>query len=408
MTRRPLAVALVVAALAVGVALGAVAASLLPSGPQSATASRPAPATPVSPPTPAPTPTPSPTSSPEPTPEPTPTPAPTPVLVPAPLTGVPVTEEIARRHVIAVMVDDQRAARPQSGFTEASVVWHAPAEGGIPRYMLLFQEGEPTSVGPVRSARHYYIAWAAEWRSMYVHVGGSPLALRTLRSADGRGRLVYGADEFRYGGKYLRRIRERAAPHNVYTDFTKLRALLSEVGAKDGPITPAWRFADDVSIWLRPEAGAIEVPYSANRVTYRYDRASNRYLRAVTGEKAQQDLATGERVAPSNVVVLFVPFAPLRDGTTLGRLEADVVGTGAALIATNGVTIAGTWSKASLAAPTLLFDADGEPVTLTRGQTFVQVVPKGAKVTVADGKVPPRKPRAVGAGELESRGPALD
>ncbi|MFH1474243.1 MAG: DUF3048 domain-containing protein, partial [Chloroflexota bacterium] len=90
------------------------------------------------------------TVPPAPTPTPVPTPAPTPVLAVAPLTGRLVAPELAARHPIAVMVDDHSAARPQSGFTEASVVWQAPAEGGIPRYMMIFAEGNPASVGPVR------------------------------------------------------------------------------------------------------------------------------------------------------------------------------------------------------------------------------------------------------------------
>src|SRR5207342_3908734 len=104
-----------------------------------------------------------PTASPSPTPLPTATPVPTPVLVPAPLTGRMVTQAVAAHHPIAVMIDDLRAARPQSGLNSASVVWQAPAEGGIPRYMAIFQEKLPKLVGPVRSSRLYYIAWAAEW-----------------------------------------------------------------------------------------------------------------------------------------------------------------------------------------------------------------------------------------------------
>ena len=75
---------------------------------------------------------------------------------------------------IAVMIDDLSAARPQSGLSSASVVWQAPAEGGIPRYMAIFQETLPKNIGPVRSSRYYYIAWAAEWRAVYAHAGGSP------------------------------------------------------------------------------------------------------------------------------------------------------------------------------------------------------------------------------------------
>jgi hypothetical protein len=149
---------------------------------------------------------------------PSPTPAPTPVLVPDPLDGVPVAPAIAKRRVVAVMIDDLYAARPQSGLSAASVVYQAPAEGGIPRYMALFSEGNPPAVGPIRSSRLYFIAWAAEWNSVYAHVGGSPQALALLNSAQGRGKVVWNADEIHMGDKNMWRIKTRQPPHNVYTD----------------------------------------------------------------------------------------------------------------------------------------------------------------------------------------------
>lgn len=293
------------------------------------------------------------------------------------------------------MVDDLRPARPQSGFTDASVVWHAPAEGGIPRYMLVFAEGDPPAVGPVRSSREYYIGWAAEWNALYVHVGGSPQSLATLR-AKGDGELVWNADEFRWG-RYFRRSKERYAPHNVYTDARRLRELLQAVGAGDlaAPPEAAWEFEPDPPVRDRPAGGRIVIPYPYNEVVYAYDRLTNSYPRAVTGEAAQVDATTGERVAPKNVVVMFMRFGRLDDGhPEKRRLEADFVGSGEALIAVDGRTIRGTWEKPSVTAPTRFLDAAGEPVRLTIGQTFVQVVPVGTKVSVKDGRVPspPRAP----------------
>ena len=336
----------------------------------------------------------SPSTAPSPTPAPTPSPSPTPVLVQAPLTGRLVSPEIAARRPIAVMIDDLRAARPQSGFSAASVVWQAPAEGGIPRYMLVFQDQEPGSVGPVRSARYYYIAWAAEWHSVYAHVGGSPQAMSTL-AAQGQGQLVYNADEFRWGGIFYHRIKERAAPHNAYTDGDLLRKMAARIGATDEPQAAAWQFAPDAPLDARPYGGLIRVVYPANTITYRYDRLTNTYPRSVTGETAQADAATGQRVAPSNVVVMLMSFAPLNDGhPNKHRLEAKVVGSGKAWISTNGRTIVGTWKKASLTAPTQFFDADGNAVTLTVGQTFIQVMPFGSIVTVKDGSETPPAPSA--------------
>jgi hypothetical protein len=298
-----------------------------------------------------------------------------------------VLPKVAAQHPIAVMVDDLNAARPQSGFNSASVVWQAPAEGGIPRYMMVFQETIPKNVGPVRSARYYYIAWAAEWRAVYAHAGGSPQALRTLR-AKGNGQLVYNADEFRWGKSFWR-VPDRFAPHNLYTDGKHLRGIAKSVKAADKPMKAVWKFAPDLEKVYRPRGGRIEVAYSYNRIRYDYDWKTNTYLRSVTGEKKQVDAATGKRVAPKNVVIMLMRFGALNDGSKKHRLEAQVVGSGTAWIATNGTTIKGTWKKASLTKPTRFFDAEGKQVTLTVGQTFVQVMQTGTKVMIKKGSPPP-------------------
>jgi len=281
------------------------------------------------------------------------------------------------------MVDDHWNARPQSGFNEASVVWQAPAEGGIPRYMLVFGEGDPPAVGPVRSARVYFVEWAAEWDAVYVHVGGSPGAMSLLRQK-GQGQLVYDADEFRWGRTHLWRTTDRRAPHNVYTDGEHLRALADRLGAEDVEASPAWSFAPDAPLWRRPAGARIEVAYAYNRIAYRYDRAANAWRRSVGG-KAQRDAADDRVVAPANVVIMEVAFGSLGPDQK-GRLEAANVGTGRAWIATNGTVTEGTWRKDSVAEPTRFYDAEGRPATLTVGQTFVQVVPPGTPLKIVAGK----------------------
>jgi hypothetical protein len=327
---------------------------------------------------------------------PTPTPKPTPVLVPDPLTGRLVSPAAAARHPIAVMIDDLSPARPQSGFNAASIVWQAPAEGGIPRYMMVFQENIPTDVGPVRSSRYYYIAWAAELRAVYGHAGGSPQALATLRS-QGNGQLVYNADEFRWGNSF-RRVSFRFAPHNLYTTGKQLRGIASSMGAKDGPIKWPWTFARDAVMGWRPVGGRIQVSYgNVNVIRYDYDRKSNTYLRSVTGEKKQVDNATGKRVQPKNVIVMVMKFGALNDGhPQKHRLEAKVIGSGPAWISTNGITIKGTWKKTSLKGATRFYDKAGNPVVLTVGQTFVQVMKTTDKISFVAGKAPPPNPFPAG------------
>ena len=333
-----------------------------------------------------------PSAPPSPSTPPLPTPSPSPRLVPDPLTGRLVTPAAAARHPIAIMIDDQFDARPQSGFNAASIVWQAPAEGGIPRYMMIFQENIPTDVGPVRSSRYYYIAWASELRALYAHAGGSPQALDTLR-AQGNGQLVWNADEFRWGGSFHRVGPPRFAPHNLFTSGANLRAIAKTVGARDGPIKWPWTFARDAVLGYRPIGGRIIVNYQANTVRYDYDRKSNSYLRSVTGEKRQIDAATKRRVAPKNVIVMKMVFGPLNDNNPKKhRLEARIIGSGQAWISTNGITIAGTWKKTSTTSPTRFFDRSGRPVVLTIGQTFVQVMKTTDSVSFVRGRPAPPNP----------------
>jgi DUF3048 family protein len=390
---RPAVLGLIVV---VVVGLGVIGGALVVNATRPDTAARPTP-TPGLIPSPEATPgTPSPTipvatpgTSPEPTPE------PTLELVPAPLTGLPVSPAAALQHPIAVMIDDHVDARPQAGFNAASVVWQAPAEGGIPRYMLIFGEQVAGDIGPVRSSRQYFIEWAAEWRAMYVHAGGSPQALQTLYTF-GNGRYVWNADAFRWEARYLWRVHgDRFAPHNLMSDGIHLRRLATKLGAADGPLAPHWTFAPDLAGDYRPTGGRITVSYPYEAITYRYDAASNtyrRYIRAPLGGafKRQVDAGSDAWVAPKNVIIMRMGFGPLNDGhPSKHRLEAHDIGHGEAWIATNGRTIHGTWKKASIKAPTLFFGPDGKPVTLTAGQTFIQVLPFGYPITIRDGHFVP-------------------
>ena len=306
-----------------------------------------------------------------------------------PLTGEMVSQAAVALHPIAVMIDDLGPARPQSGLSSASIVWQAPAEGGIPRYMAIFGATVPTDVGPVRSSRYYYIAWASEYKAMYVHAGGSPQALATLR-AQGNGQLVYNADEFNYGGSF-RRISSRVAPHNLYTTGRQLRRLANTLHATAAP-KAIWTFDPPSQPEDRPVGGTISFAYPHNAIRYTYDRVTNTYLRTVSGEGAQHDAANKVRIAPTNVIIMWMKFGPLNDGEAYKhRLEATVVGSGPAWVAENGHTVKGSWKKASLTGPTLFYDSHGNLIHLTVGQTFVNVLTWGSPVSVHDGAaLPPR------------------
>ena len=301
--KRWVMVGVVAVAIVGGSLIGLAAASgagSTPTAPPIAVASIAPTATPS--PTASPTPTPEPTPTPVPTPSPTPTPEPTPTPVPAPMTGRMVPPAAALRHPIAVMIDDLGPARPQSGFNSAAVVWQAPAEGGIPRYMMIFQDQVAPDVGPgaqrplllhrvgrrvegdLRARR-----WVAAGAADAAREGRRPARLQ--RGPVPLGRLVPPD------------LRRASSPHNVYTDGKELRRLANRVGAEDGPMEPAWRFAPDAPLVAasdrRHDPGLVS---GRTRSSTRYDRKTNTYFRTVTREDKQVDAATDKRVAPKNVV----------------------------------------------------------------------------------------------------------
>jgi hypothetical protein len=316
-----------------------------------------------------------------------PSPSATPVAIYEDLSGVPTTEDLAHRYPIAVMLDDSPAARPQSGLSHASVVWQAPVEGGIPRYMAVFQAGTAPEIGPVRSARLYFVRWAAEWRAVYNHVGG-PAPLRAFLR--GGQQLVIDAD-----GKKSYRVPFRAAPHNVYTTGRRLLDFSEENGAtadnlpydpaKPGALQP---FRDGAAEADRGRDGSvIRVRYTSEQVAYDYDLASNTWLRSVDG-KPQHDAedrdtrgggspTDGPRIAPTTVIVMHVNIRISNNvnGPTLGRVAADSIGSGKAWIFADGHVTVGFWRKASPEARTVFLDAARQEVVLPRGQIFVQVIP---------------------------------
>ncbi len=337
----------------------------------------------------------SPSASTTPSASPSPSPSPTPQSF-EDLSGVATTAELAHRYPIAVMIDDSPAARQQAGLSFASIVWQAPAEGGIPRYMAIFQSGTPPRIGPVRSARLYFVRWAAEWRAVYLHAGGPP-PLRTFLAS--RQKLVLDVN-----GRATTRVGFRAAPHNLYTDGKRIRKFaerakhatsqrLAYDPAERGRLQP---FADDAPEADRgSDSGTLRVSYTSETVSYAYDRASNTWLRSVDGRPQHDALATanrgngrigaGPRLAPTTVVVMVVPIRRSKaiEGTALGRLEADSLGTNTAWVLANGRLTKGTWHKKDPSDRTRFLDARGHEIVFPRGQIFVQVVPKASAARFA-------------------------
>jgi len=295
--------------------------------------------------------------------------------VEAPLTGELVDPAVADKRVLAVVIENHPDARPQSGYNDADIVYETLAEGGITRTLALFQSKESKEIGPVRSARDYFIEWLSGFNGIFAHVGGSSTAIATINSAK-----IPDLNQF-YNGSYYWRSNDRYAPHNVYTTTEKLYAAAKARGIATTGAPKAFLFKDDNLEKDRPAEQNIAVYFSGPlfQVTYKYDPKTNLYARAIAGVAAK-DKNTGVQVSPKNVIVEYTSITPyvnaageqaVRIGTTSGK----------GVLFQDGKATEITWTKASRSDRTVYKDASGFEIKLNRGQTWIETVPQDMKAS---------------------------
>lgn len=283
----------------------------------------------------------------------------------SPLTGIEVTEAETKRPVTAVMVENSPEARPQSGLKDAGVIFESVAEAGITRFLVLYQEAEPESIGPVRSVRPQFASWVAAFDAGLAHVGGSDIALGKLRSGQ-----IKDLDQFFNADAYTR-VRSRFAPHNVYTSDEKLQSLNSKKGYSSSSFTP-WKRKTKETPSKTPTAQTITVPVSTGKfaVSYTWDQATNSYNRS-QGGVAHIDQEAGQ-ITPKVVVVFQVPHDRIKDSN--GFSYPDAIGSGKAWVFQDGIVSEVTWNKTSDKDQIKFTDLNGKSVELNAGQTWLSAV----------------------------------
>jgi hypothetical protein len=304
-----------------------------------------------------------------------------------PLSGLPTRPSWANRRPVAVVLDNYAPdARPQTGLNRASLVFETLAEGGITRLMAVYLERDAPIIGPVRSARIYFDAWAAGLKAVYAHAGGNSDALYQLGTGHLGGLantddlslpVAPNADDTPYW-----RSADRVAPHNLYTSTAALRAYNAQAGQpvyRSFGISLPHRVPDPY--FHRSAVAWIDVGFSSYdyNVSWTYDRITNTYLRGMGGIP-DRDAISQRRVAPSNVVVLFTRETPDADPFAPDGVNMHTQGTGRALYFRDGHLVIGSWRKRSILAPLELRDPHGKPQQFNPGQTWIEVVPDGAPV----------------------------
>ena len=288
-----------------------------------------------------------------------------------PLTGLPIEAEKADIRPVAVMIDNMVSARPQSGLINADIVYEMPAEGGITRYMAIYHHQSSDKIGPVRSARSYFIDKAIEYNAVYVHAGGSPEALKDIQTLK-----VDSLNDLR-GDTNFWRSRDRKAPHNLYTN-TK---LISEVMDSKKLSNKKWdykmNFGDSfVDLDGKVIKGLVVDYLHGYKAGYEYDEKQKLFYRTVNGLRLK-DKETNAEVSTVNIIIEKVSSKIIDD---VGRLDLSNTGSGRGYLITGGKLIEIEWTKENRQAKTNYKDLKGNQIQLNKGNTWIQVVPDYGKV----------------------------
>lgn len=292
---------------------------------------------------------------------------------------------------VGVMIENQVACRPQSGLQSADIVYEANVEYSITRFLAIFNDNTPDFIGPIRSARVYFMRLQQQWNCGYFHFGGpggddsinikgsSSKHIAQWHNLIGGHRGYWWRE---YDGS---KIPAPYAPHNVFTTVERLQSLMTEVTDVKAPLTfsqtnsygDSGKTVDSIVLhWIK-----------GSTVTYRYDAEKDKLIRySNSGASAVPhiDNNTGNAIEVQNLVVQYCKYSLHADG--IHRI-VTLLGSGKAEFFIGGKHITGTWSRSAYTEPTVYLDADGNEIVFTAGNTWIAIHPTStaaATVTYAE------------------------
>ncbi len=303
-----------------------------------------------------------------------------PVLV-NPLTGLPSEKDFTGLRPAAIMINNIAISCPQKGVAEADIIYECLVEGGYTRLMMLSMDyANLGTVGSVRSTRHYYLDFSADYDAIHVHAGGSTYAYETIMGERDVNNLdgvnMYLPATF---ARDPERIKSMGLEHSLMTNGA---GIVSGIKYKKYRTTTDEDFdypldfvSPDTTVSFEEAAAHVRIPYSAAQTTdFVYDAETETYLRYQFKGKPHIDQTTEEQLAFENVLIYFCETGRI-SGDEKQRIDVGTVGSGTGFYATKGTYIPITWEKDESDSPIRFYNEDGELLLLNPGKTFVSVCP---------------------------------
>ncbi len=282
----------------------------------------------------------------------------------APLTGLPdESGESLTRPALAVKIGNNVEARPQAGITEADIVYEEIVEGGVTRYMAIYNSTVPERVGPVRSVRGMDPNITLNWGGIFAYSGGTSTNESKIKNTDG----ILALNETA-AGNGMKRDSSRRAPNNLY-------AIPSVLFQRDGkPVPPVAQFKySKNTVDATEEVSSFVIGFKSGfACTWTWDATQSKFLRSY-GAKPVVD-QKNKQVVAENIVIQFIRYPSESEGITTGSGDVWVF--------RDGRVIKGTWNRPDVGSPATFTDAKGEIIALRPGQTWVELASTTTPVTI--------------------------
>ncbi len=301
-----------------------------------------------------------------------------------PLTGEQIDKDISDMRPYCVMINNHPDARPCAGLSQASIVYEVVVEGGITRLMAVFNDIDGITLGSIRSCRPYYLSIAQSYDAIYVHAGGSEQGYSDIKSLGINN--IDGVRGYRDGeaSSYYRDSNRKSLgvniEHTLFADGAKLAAF----ARSNYTMTHASGFDTTYGLLFSPEA-ATQCAKSATSImtsfsgwyssVLKYDSAKNCYNLFMSDKEYIDDVETGSTADDvsidfANVIILDVPTKSI---DSYGRQAMEVTGSGTGYFCCGGKYVEIKWERADRSDNFHYFLADGTPLALGIGKTYVGI-----------------------------------
>ncbi|HOX41391.1 MAG TPA: DUF3048 domain-containing protein, partial [bacterium] len=296
--------------------------------------------------------------------------------------GVKTSKEAASRHPLAIMVENDINARPQSGLDKASIVYETVYDpAATTRFMAIYGTNGAEKVGPIRSIRTMFVDWAHGFNAYLGHWGGNIDALDKIVSEKS-----FDLDEFRYPKAYWREGSGVALEHTGYSSTEKLWNQASANGYSAANNFTVYKFKDDptgeaAAALPAQQTATINFSNASYAVKFEYDKATNSYKRLLAG-KPHVDRMSKAQITPKNIAIMTVKRTATKTRINEPGYTMTTIGSGKAQVVIDGKVINGTWKKANPQDREVFYDEAGAEITFNRGQLWICVVAPETQVVI--------------------------